>query len=73
MEKGEKKMTKEEKKEQFIKQLAKFLVADQVHKSIQLQIGKLEAKQWAELRQTTPLFGHPTIEEAEKCLTEFLQ
>jgi hypothetical protein len=30
------------------------------------------AKEWAELRGATPLFGYCSVEEAEKILTEFL-
>lgn len=60
-------------KEQFIKQLAEYLVGDQSKMSIFLEMGKPEAKKWADLRSTTPLFGYPTVDEAEKELTEFLK
>jgi hypothetical protein len=64
-------MAKEMKK-RFIRQLAIFLVEDQVKKSIGLEMGKESAKQWAALRSTTPLHGYPTVEEAEEALSEFL-
>lgn len=60
-------------KAQFIHELAKYLVGDQAKKSIELQMGKESAKQWAKLRSATPLFGYPTVEEAEAELTKFLK
>lgn len=64
-------------KEEFIKQLAIYLVGDQAHMSILLSMppgmAQAEAKKWAELRGKTPLFGYPTVEEAEAELTEFLK
>jgi hypothetical protein len=65
-------MSDKERKQRFIKALAEFLVEDQAHKSILLEIGAKEGKQWAKLRGETPLFGYPTVEEAEEQLTEFL-
>ena len=59
-------------KEAFIKELAKFLVGDQARKSIELQMGKAHAKEWAALCNTTPLFGYLSVEEAEEQLTRFL-
>jgi len=59
-------------KEEFIKELAKYLAGGQAKKSIELEMGKESAKEWAALRSKTPLFGHPTVEEAEKTLREFL-
>ncbi len=61
-----------ERKKLFIKELAVFLVGDQAMKSIELEMGKIHAKQWSNLRSITPLFGYPTIEEAEETLMEFL-
>ena len=60
------------RKELFVKQLAEFLVADQAHMSILLQMGKPEATKWAKLRGATPLMGYPTVEEAEELLLRFL-
>jgi hypothetical protein len=62
-----------DKKKKFICALAEYLVKDQARKSVELQFGKDSAKEWSELRSTTPLFGYPTVEEAEKTLTEFLK
>lgn len=56
----------------FVKALAKFLVDGQASKSIRLEMGEELAKEWAALRQTTPIFGYPTVEEAEKILLEWL-
>lgn len=59
-------------KDKFIRQLAQFLAGDQAKKSIELEMGKESAKEWAALRGTTPLFGYPSVEEAEATLREFL-
>jgi hypothetical protein len=59
-------------KKKFIKRLAEYLVKDQAKKSIQLEMGSFDAKEWAALRSLTPLNGYPTVEEAERILMEFL-
>lgn len=61
-----------QRKVEFIKKLARYLAGNQAQKSIELQMGKDSAKEWAELRSTTPLVGYPTVEEAEHVLTHFL-
>ena len=71
--KGTDMSSKAERKRIFIRRLAEFLVGDQVRKSIELQVGKESGKEWAALRGATPLFGYPTVEEAEKVLLEFLE
>jgi hypothetical protein len=63
---------RQDRKKAFIKELARFLASNQAERSIKLQMGKQSAKEWAALRGTTPLFGYPTLEEAETVLTEFL-
>ncbi len=60
-------------KERFIHELAIFLTERQAKKSIELEMGKEHAAEWAKLRSATPLFGYPSVEEAEKQLTEFLR
>jgi len=62
-----------ERKNEFIRQLAEFLVGDQAAKGIELQMGRKSAQQWALLRSKTPLSGYPTVDEAEKQLQEFLR
>jgi len=63
----------DERKKQFIRALAEYLAGtNQVKHSIGLQLGKADAQEWANLRQLSPLFGYPTVEEAEAQLTEFL-
>ena len=61
------------RKQDFVKRLAKFLVDGQASKSILLATNNSLAREWADLRSATPLFGYPTIEEAEKMLNEFLK
>lgn len=65
-------MEQPDQKKAFIRKLAEYLVGDQAHKSILLEMGTSEAMQWAELRAATPLGGYPTIDEAEGLLTKFL-
>lgn len=60
------------KKELFVKALAEYLVKDQAAKSIRLGMNSPTALEWAKLKNTTPLQGYPTIEEAEKTLSEWL-
>jgi hypothetical protein len=62
-----------EKKKVFIRVLAEYLAGpQQVGKSIELQMGKASAKEWLALRSATPLFGYPTVKDAEKTLAKFL-
>jgi hypothetical protein len=61
-----------ERKQAFIKELAKFIAGDSARKSIELQMGKESAKEWAKLKMASPVFGYATVEEAEKQLTDFL-
>jgi hypothetical protein len=35
-------------------------------------IAREQAKLWADIRSATPLFGYPSVEEAEEELNEFL-
>lgn len=68
-----------DKKARFIKALAQFLAGDQAKKSILLDPRMQGSphsslvQEWAALRSETPLFGYPTVEEAEKILTEWLR
>ena len=76
-----KKITPEgrDRKALFIDTLAEFLAGNQVGKGIELQLNPRPApltawpQEWAKLRDATPLFGYPTVEEAVKQLTEFLK
>ena len=60
------------RKKAFIRALAEFLVKGQVKKRMEVWVGKSSAKEWAALRDATPLNGYPTTDEAEKILTEWL-
>jgi len=63
-----------ERKKVFIRVLAEYLAGpQQVRKSLELQAGKASAKEWAALRDATPLFGYPSVDEAEAELTRFLK
>jgi hypothetical protein len=74
-------MTKEERKQDFIKQLAHFLVDNQAGKSIFLQMESMRednnlmpklATEWANLRTASMLRGYPNFDEAVESLTEML-
>jgi hypothetical protein len=56
----------------FIKSLAHFLVHDAANRGIRLQLGDPWAKEWAALRNLTPVRGYPTVTEATKTLDWFL-
>ncbi len=56
----------------FIEALAGFLVNNQAMKSIELEMNKPSAIEWAKVRGATPLFGYPTLEEAVEVLNGFL-
>jgi hypothetical protein len=61
-----------DQRERFVRQLAEFLVGNQAMKSIALSLDKPEAVEWAALRNTTPLFGYLTVEEAAAKLDKWL-
>jgi hypothetical protein len=62
-----------QRKRRFIRALAEYLAGtNQVAMSIGLEMGKPDAKEWAKVRSASPLFGYPTVDEAEKELTDFL-
>lgn len=62
-----------ERKKLFIRELAEYLAGpNQAKMSVLLGMNNAEAEQWARLRGYTPLMGYPTVDEAEKALTEFL-
>jgi hypothetical protein len=61
-----------DRKKAFIRELAEFLAGNSARKSIELQMGKESAKEWATLRAASPLVGWVGVDEAEAQLTEFL-
>lgn len=63
---------KDTRRAEFVRELAKYLVEDQVRKSIDLQLKRPAALEWQALRSKTPLFGYPTVDEAEAILSRFL-
>lgn len=65
-------ISEKEQKILFIKKLAKFLADKPAKKSIDLEMENPYALAWAEIRNSTPLFGYPSIEEAEKILSDWL-
>jgi hypothetical protein len=61
------------RKEEFVYQLAKYLVNKQVNWSIKLQVDPddPDARQWCDIRTQTPIFGYPTVDEAVETLTDW--
>ena len=57
----------------FIMELAEFIAGNQARKSIELQMGKESAKEWAKLRGASPVFGYGTVDEAYEVLLDFLK
>ena len=60
------------RKQEFIRALAEYLAGDQARRSIQLQMNNPWAVEWAKLRGLSPVFGYPTVDEAEEALIELL-
>lgn len=64
-------------KTKFIEALAEYLVGNEAEMSIRLQMGKPDAKSWARMRGTTPLFGYYVgpegMAKAIEQLTEWLR
>ncbi len=60
------------RKRAFIRALAEYLAGNQAEMSIRLQLGQRDAVAWAHLRQASPVFGWPTVDEAEAQLMELL-
>ena len=58
--------------DKFLQGLAEYLVGGQALKSVELQMGKVSAKEWATLRNLTPLAGYPTVLEAKEILRMWL-
>lgn len=48
----------------FIRALAEYLVNDQARKSIELEMGKPCAVEWAKVRNLSPVRGWATVDEA---------
>ncbi len=61
-------------KQEFVRQLAEYLQGDAVKMSIRLQVdpGDPDAQQWRRLRAATPLFGYPSVAEAQEILGDWL-
>lgn len=60
-------------KRDFLRALAEYFCKDQAKMSIYLEMGSEHAKTWARLRSLTPIRGYPTVDEAERMLSEFLR
>jgi hypothetical protein len=62
-----------DRKEALIRALAEYLVGDEFRKSIDLQMGKPDAKAWSKIRGCTSIRGNAVpVEEAIKILSEDL-
>jgi hypothetical protein len=65
-----------QRRDEFVKELAKFLIDNQVGKSIALQMPPSRiipwAKEWATLRQKSFVHGYPTLAEGEAALRNLL-
>lgn len=65
-------MTDNERKSEFAWALADQLTHSLAKKSIDLQMEKPEAKQWARTWAACGLFGYPTKGEAARQIADFL-
>jgi hypothetical protein len=65
-------MKRLEMKKAFVRAVAEYLAGGSAMKSIELEMGKPHALEWAKVRQAANLMGWVTVEEAERHLTELL-
>lgn len=65
-------MDRLERKKELIEELAEYLTRDLGTRSILLEMGKPEAKEWARLWEVAGMFGYPTKDEAVVTLTQLL-
>lgn len=70
--KGEEMADRNNRKEEFIDALAEYLTRDLGERSIRLQMGNSEAREWAKLYGLAGLCRYPTKQEAIKKLKELL-
>jgi len=66
----------EQQRKNFIHELALYLADNQAAKGIAMQMERPTmpvrwASEWVKVRNASPVFGYPTVEEVEKQLTEF--
>jgi len=61
-----------EHRRRFIQILAEFIAGDVVNKSILLDLGNPLAREWAQVRGASPVFGYSSVDAAEATLTRFL-
>jgi hypothetical protein len=59
-------------KKLFVRRLAEYLAGDAAEMSTRLEMQDPRAQKWAKLLDATPLFGWPTVDEAEQQLTKWL-
>ncbi len=55
--------TRKAQRDLIIDALAEFIAKDAARKSIELEMGKPHAKEWAKLAQAVGGFGYPTKQE----------
>jgi len=61
------------RRDEFIKMLAEYLAGpNQAEMSIRLEMGHEDARVWSMLRDASPLFGYPSVDDAEQRLKKFL-
>lgn len=65
--------TRNLRKEAFILALAEYLAGQMGMKSIELEMGKPHAAEWARLRDAANLLGWLSVAETEKHLKELLK
>lgn len=66
-------MTREERKKEFTRTLAHFLVDNQAAKGLLLASGDALAQEWAVLRASSGVFGYPDFEDTLKQLEDLLK
>ncbi len=65
-------MKRLERKARLIRLLAEYLSGEPARRSIELEMGKPDAQQWAQMYNAAGVIGYATVEETERLLTELI-
>jgi hypothetical protein len=60
------------RKQLFIDAMAEYLTRDLAKRSIEIEMGKLDAQEWAKIYNIVGLGGYAKKEDAVKAMKEFL-
>jgi len=67
-------MASDDKQNEFVRELARFLVSESAVKTVHLQMGQPHARAWDRLRRTVPGLAESvlSVEQAVQIINDFL-